>query len=266
MAATAIRAGAWDGLATALRGLGRAALDALLPPQCLTCDQPVGRPGQFCAACFRLTGFIGAPCCERCATPALFAGRLGRDPAGRLACADCLAAPPPWARARAALRYDEQARRLILPFKHGDHVELARPLARMMARAGAPLLREADLIVPVPLHRRRLRARRYNQSALLAASLARAAGRPAALDALVRLRATPSLGPLGRAARAEAVAGAFAVRDRRRAGLVGARVLLVDDVLTSGATAAACAEALLAAGCRAVDLLVAARVPDARLS
>ncbi len=245
---------------------GRFVLDALLPPQCLTCEQPVRAAGQFCAACFAATSFITAPFCDRCATPVPFRARLGATDDGVLACDRCLADPPPWERARAALRYDEQARRMLLPFKHADRVELARPLARMLARAGAGLVARADRIVPVPLHRRRLFARRYNQAALLARALGQATGRPVVLDALLRVRPTESLGHLGRAARAEAVAGAFTVRPRRRAALDGARVLLVDDVLTSGATAAACARALLAAGCVAVDVLVAARVPDPRLS
>ncbi len=119
--------------------------------------------------------------------------------------------------------------------------------------------------MPVPLHRRRLLARKFNQSALLARAIAAASGRPVLPDALRRTRATLSLGHLGREARAAAVAGAFAVRPKRASALAGRRVLLVDDVLTSGATAGACAEALLQAGVAGVDLLVAARVPDRRL-
>ena len=130
-----------------------------------------------------------------------------------------------------------------------------------MARAGAPLLQDAELLVPVPLHRARLRARGYNQSALLARAVARLADRPAGLDVLRRIRATRSLQGQSAAARAAAVAGAFAVTPRRRGALAGRRVLLIDDVLTSGATADGCARALLAAGAARVDLLVAARVP-----
>ena len=242
------------------RVAGRGALDLLLPPLCLTCDQPVGVAGQLCAGCFRRTGFITAPFCLHCATPVVHAGQLSPDGA----CADCVAAPPPWRRARAALRYDDQARRLVLPLKHADRLELARPLARMMARAGAELLGDAELLVPVPLHRFRLLARRYNQAALLARALAALSGRPALPDALRRVRVTVSLGHLGRFERQAAVQGAFAARAGRRAALAGRRVLLIDDVLTSGATAVACARALLDAGAAAVDLLVAARVPDRR--
>ena len=156
------------------------------------------------------------------------------------------------------------ARRLILPFKHGDRTDLARPLARFMARAGAALLEEADLLVPVPLHRTRLLARRYNQAALLAGALARLSGRKMLPDALRRVRATPMLGDLSARARAETMAGAIAVRPGRAAAIAGRRILLIDDVLTTGATSNACARALLAAGARAVDVLALARVADPR--
>ncbi len=244
-----------------VRTAGRAALDLLLPPVCLTCDRPVDVPGRFCAACFARTGFVTEPCCTACGTPFSSAAQGGRE---RL-CPICRASPPPWRCARGALRYDAQAARLILAFKYADRPELAAALAPMMARAGAALLREAELIVPVPLHRRRLFARRYNQAALLARVLARLAGVPAALDLLRRTRATLPLGHAGAAARAEALTGAFAIRPARAALAAGRRVLLVDDVMTSGATAAACTSALLAGGAAAVDVLVAARVADRRL-
>ncbi len=238
------------------RGAGRLALDLLLPPHCLTCDQPVEVPGQFCPACFEKTNFITAPCCSRCGVPFETRGRGGA--AGE--CPTCAADPPPWDRARAALRYDEQAKRLILPFKYGDRVENARALAPMMARAGAALLGEADWLVPVPLHRRRMLSRRYNQAALLARAVGRLAGRPVLLDALRRVKATSPLAELSPARREAELASAIAVRPRRAAALEGARILLIDDVLTSGATARACVAALLGAGATAVDVLAAARV------
>ncbi len=239
----------------------RAVLDVLLPPSCLTCDRPVTAPGQFCAPCFRGVAFITEPCCVHCGVPFSHAGQGGTE---RL-CPGCREHPAPWGQARAALRYDGAAKRLLLPFKHADRPELAAALAPMMARAGAALLRRAELIVPVPLHRRRLFARRYNQAALLALRLARLSGVPAVPDLLRRTRATVSLGDLSATARAEAVGGAFAIRPARAGRLRDRRVLLVDDVMTSGATASACAEILLAAGADAVDVLVAARVPDPRL-
>lgn len=257
--------------AAALRRLGRGArrgadlaatalLDALLPPDCLACAGPVERQGTLCAACFGALGFVTDPLCDRCGTPVAHAGVLEGG-----VCPGCRAAPPPWARARAALRYDEAARRLVLPLKYGDRTELARPLGAWMRRAGAALLAGCDLVAPVPAHWRRLLGRRYDQAALLAAAVARGAGRPCVPDLLRRSRPTRPLAELDAAARAAAVAGAFAVRPGWRGRLAGRRVLLVDDVLTSGASAGACCAALLAAGAAAVDVLAAARVPDPRL-
>ena len=228
----------------------------------MSCGEPVDVQGHLCLDCFRLTGFITEPCCVRCGVPFASAAQGGSD---RL-CPSCRDAPPAFDRARAALRYDGQARRLLLPFKHADRTEIAWTLVPHMARAGAALLRQADILVPVPLHRRRLFLRRYNQAALLARGLARLARKPALPDALVRTRATVSLGAKSAAERAAEIAGAFAVRASRVARVAGQRVLLIDDVMTSGATANACARALLAAGAAAVDVLVAARVPDPRLT
>ncbi|HEY2621385.1 MAG TPA: ComF family protein [Acetobacteraceae bacterium] len=237
-------------------------LDLLLPPQCVVCDAPVDAPGLLCAECFGKTGFITEPFCARCGVPFATAALGGAEQL----CPGCRAAPPVFQRARAALRYDAQGRRLILPFKHSDRTELTAVLAPHMARAGAVLLREADLLVPVPLHRGRLFLRRYNQAALLAKAVARIAERPYLPDALVRLRATASLGEKSAAERAAEVAGAFAVRPSRAPRLQGGHVVLIDDVMTSGATANACAAVLLAAGATSVDVLAAARVPDPRLN
>jgi len=143
-------------------------LNLLLPPQCLTCDAPVADQGGLCVTCFSATNFLNGPACVCCAVPFSHPGEGG---AGRI-CPHCAEAPPPWRHARAALRYDEAGRRLILPLKHADRTELAGSLAAMMARAGAGLLEAADVLVPVPLHPSRLRARGYNQSALLARAIA----------------------------------------------------------------------------------------------
>jgi ComF family protein len=241
--------------------LPRALLDLLLPPQCLTCDAPVGDPGLLCARCFRETGFVSAPMCACCGVPFGHAGQGGLEQL----CPTCRAGQPAYETARAALRYDTQARRIVLPFKHADRIEMAHGLVALMARAGAALLSRAEILVPVPLHRRRLFSRRYNQAALLARGLARTAHRPAVLDALARHRATAPLGERSAAERAAAVDGVFTVRPARLAALAGRRVLLIDDVMTSGATANECARVLRAAGAVAVDVLVAARVPDPRL-
>lgn len=244
-----------------LARLGGVALDALLPPHCLTCESPVERQGTLCGACFAGVHAVTAPLCRRCGVPFLHAGQ--GDAAGL--CPACAARSPAFDTARAALRYDAGAQRLILPFKHGDRPELAGPLAAQMARAGAELLARAELLAPVPLHWRRLLARRYNQAALLARRLAALAGRPCIPDLIRRARATPSLGDRGAAERAALLEGAFRIRPAAARRVAGRRVLLVDDVMTSGATAEACARVLLAAGAAAVDVLAAARVPDPRL-
>jgi ComF family protein len=233
---------------------GRFVLDAVLPPACLTCDAPVEAPGRLCTACFRATAFVTDPCCRRCGAPFSHAGLGGRT----MECLACLGDPPPWRLARAALRYDSQARRIVLPLKHGDRVETAAALALHMARAGAALLREADVLVPVPLHRHRLLSRRYNQSALLAQAVARRVDCAVMPDALRRVRRTPSLAGKTRMERAAIVAGAFAMHPGR--SVAGKGVVLVDDVLTTGATARGCTQILLAAGASHVDVLVAARV------
>lgn len=233
-------------------------LDVVLPPQCPTCDALTSAPGLFCAACFRQAGFILEPCCPRCGS-----GFASGEVAGHGSCQGCLAAPPPWREARAPFRYDEFSRRLILPLKYADRTENARVLGRHMARAGARLLRGADLLVPVPLHRRRLFVRRYNQAALLAWHVSRASGVPVAVDALARTRATKSLAGSRREDRAGLVAGAISCRPRRSERLRGRRIVLLDDVLTTGATAGQCVAALMQAGAASVDLLVAARAVPA---
>lgn len=244
-----------------MRRLGGIALDLLLPPRCAACDHPVARQGQLCAACFGRTHFISAPFCLRCGVPFGFAEQGGSSGL----CAACVQRPPVFREARGALRYDEQGRRLILPLKHADRVELAAVLAPMMVRAGAALLARADVLMPVPLHRRRLFTRKYNQAAVLAYAVGRLAGRPVVPDGLVRARPTASLDEKSPQERTLEVAGSFVVRRSRVARVAERTVLLVDDVMTSGATANACAAALLEAGAVAVDVLLAARVPDPRL-
>jgi len=237
--------------------LSRFALDALLPPRCLVCGATVGSAGALCAGCWSRMTVLGPPCCSCCGFP--FEYGQG-DGAGEALCGGCLRERPPYARARAALPYDDASRGLIIAFKHADRTDAAPALGRWLAQAGTELLQDADLIAPVPLHRWRLFRRRYNQAALLASHVAHAAGKPHCADLLTRKRATPSQGRLGATQRRENVAGAFAVTPRHRPTLAGRHVLLIDDVLTTGATAGACARTLLAGGAAAVDLLTLAWV------
>jgi ComF family protein len=246
------------GLKTSARRIGRRVLDALLPPRCLGCGVVVEDPGALCASCWDKTAFIAAPHCARCGLPFELAPAESMQAASE--CAACIADPPRYDRARAAMRYDEGARGLVLRFKHADATHAAPGYARWMARAGAELLAECALIAPVPLHRWRLLWRRYNQSALLALALGRIADRPVVPDLLVRRRHTPSQGRLDRARRHANVARAFALRPAYAASIKGKRVLLVDDVMTTGATVEECARILKKAGSGPVDVLTLARV------
>ena len=241
-------------LAQTARHAGRFLIDALLPPRCLGCGEFVADPGALCSPCWSRLAFVQPPACSCCGLPFEHAGGA----AGL--CGLCAAARPLFARARAALRYDEGSRALILRFKHADRTDAAPVFARWMARAGDALVADADLIAPVPLHWLRLFARRYNQAALLASALGALSGKPAVNDLLLRRRRTLSQGGLGATARRRNVAGAFTVHPRHRVRVADKRVLLVDDVLTTGATATACAGALLRAGAATVDVLTLARV------
>ena len=232
----------------------RRLVDLALPNRCVGCRGVIGADGALCPACFARLDFITAPLCGRCGLP------LPSGAGEELSCGACLAQPPRFAAARAALVYGGLARDVVLMLKHADRTDLARPLAEWLRRAGAPRIDSADLVTPVPLHPRRLARRRYNQAGLLAQALAKQCGLPLSPDLLRRIRATPSQGHLNARQRHQNVRGAFAVRPRSAARLKGARVLLVDDVMTTGATLDACAAALLKAGAAAVDALVVARV------
>jgi ComF family protein len=241
-------------LAPALRKSASWLLDAILPPRCLKCGEIVADSGSLCGRCWPELKFLAPPCCACCGLP--FEFEMGE---GSL-CGACTADRPLYDRARAALTYDDASRDLILRFKHADRIDGAATFAGWMARAGAELVAGADIIVPVPLHRWRLVRRRYNQAAILANAIGQLRGKRVVPDVLVRRRATPSQGHLGRSQRHRNVAGAFALHPGRAQVAKGARILLVDDVLTTGATAEACARTLRNAGAKAVDLLVLARV------
>ncbi len=228
--------------------------DLMLPPICIACHEPVGNHGLLCPSCWSSVEFIRPPVCERLGTPLPF------DMAGANISAAALANPPIFNRARAAAVYSGVMRTLIHAFKYHDRHEGARFFSRLMQQAGMPLLRECDVIVPVPLSRARLIERRFNQSAILARHVARLSHVPSEPLALIRTRHTPQQVGLTLEARRANVDGAFAVPPRWRARLRGARVLLVDDVMTTGATANACARTLLSAGAASVDVLTLARV------
>ncbi len=239
---------------TALRGFAGRAVDLVLPPRCLGCGVEVGGASTLCPDCWGKASFIGPPLCACCGRPFEF------EAPGVAVCGGCIARPPVYDRARSVLSYDDGSRHIILAFKHGDRTDAADGLAAWMRRAGAELLADADLIAPVPLHRWRLWARRYNQSALLALALGRMTGVPTVPDLLVRRRRTPIQGGLSRAGRERNVAGAFSLRTARREMVKDARVLLVDDVFTTGATVSECAKVLKRAGAARVDVLTLARV------
>jgi ComF family protein len=239
-------AGAW-------RAAFRLAVDVGLPQLCAACREPVDDAG-VCAACWAKLSFIAPPYCERLGIPFTY------DPGPGVLSMEAIADPPAYRRARAAVRYDEVARTLVHAFKYGDRLDLAPTMGRWMARAGAELLREADALVPVPLHWRRQWMRRFNQSALLAEVIGRTTGVPVTHTALKRVKATPQQVGLSQSARALNVQGAFRVPADGKAEVAGRRLLLVDDVLTSGATMDACARALLRAGAAEVCALTFARV------
>jgi ComF family protein len=240
----------------AARAAWRLALDIALPPLCPACREPLGGDGGLCATCWSKLSFIAPPYCERLGIPFVY------DPGPGILSMQAIADPPAYTRARAAVRYDEVARGLVHAFKYADRLDLAPVMGRWMAQAGSPLLADADALVPVPLHWRRLWARRFNQAAALAEVMSKSAGVPVEVDLLRRTRATPQQVGLARSERARNVEGAFQVPPERRTAVKGRRLVLVDDVLTTGATVDTCARALLRAGARDVDVIVFARVVD----
>jgi len=235
--------------------IAKAVLDAIFPPQCMACRATVAEPG-FCATCWSAVTFLDGPCCQCCGLP--FPVALE----GENLCAACLAKPPAFDSCRAILAYDDNSKASILALKHADRLDLVPGFARWLARAGSAVLANSDLIVPVPLHGLRLWQRRYNQAAELARRLGR--DRDIAVDpfVLVRSRATPSQGSQPSAkARRRNVQRAFQVPDPAR--VAGRRILLLDDVVTTGATVDACARALKRAGAQGVSVLALARVVKA---
>ena len=254
-----VLSGAHGGLVAALaRVAATGAVDMVLPPSCLACHAPVSEAGGLCPDCWSRISFIGRPCCARCGLPFTI------EAAPDAICGDCARLPPVFDRARAAFLYEGAGRELILAFKMADRSWLAPRLATWLQRAAAPLLLEADVVVPVPLHRWRLLARRFNQAAVLARLMARDTDIVMVPDLLVRTRRTATQTRLSRVERRRNVRGAFAVRRSRAPLAAGRNVLLVDDVMTTGATVSACARALRAAGAARVDVTTLARALPSR--
>ena len=231
-------------------------LRIVYPPQCLLCRELVESEFGLCGPCWRDTQFIGGTVCDACGLPL-----PGTDTAEIAHCDACLSRPQPWDRGRAALLYQENGRRLVLGLKHNDRRDIARTAAMWLARAVTPILQPNMLVTPVPLHWMRLMSRRYNQSARLAEALAAQLGLSYCPDLLQRLRRTRSLDRRSLAERRRILDGAITVHPRRRHRISGGRpVLLIDDVLTTGATLAACTEALHGTGAGQVCIGALARV------
>ena len=229
-------------------------IDAVLPPRCVVTGEIVERQGTIAPAAWSQIDFISAPYCACCGLPFEF------TVAADALCAACLADRPVYETARAALVYNEKSRPLILGFKHGDQTHVVRAFTPWLTRAGQEMLAQADALIPVPLHRWRLLARRYNQAALMARALGRETGLPVWPMALQRVRPTPSQGHLKPAQRFANVRKAFAAPPDQAEKIQGKRVVLIDDVLTTGATVQECASVLLKAGAARVDVLTLARV------
>ena len=242
-------------LSRGLQSIGRRALDFVLPPVCLRCRALIANPQSLCAKCWSELKFLAEPLCACCGLP--FPHALGHG----VRCAACMARPPLFDKARAALAYDDISRDLILPLKHADRLEASGLFGRWMANAAAELIADSDTIIPVPLHWRRLAKRRYNQAAVLAYAIAKRHQVRVDTSSLQRPKPSVSQGEMPSArARLKNVARAFTVADAQKVRIRGRRILLVDDVLTTGATLNACAKALKRAGAASVSAVTLARV------
>ncbi|SFE14964.1 comF family protein [Sulfitobacter brevis] len=239
---------------TLLAGI-QTALDAIYPARCLTCGDRVDSDFGLCGPCWSETSFIGGAVCDGCGIP--LPGFIGAEAA---ACDDCLHYPRPWELGRAALIYTGVGRKLVLALKHGDRQEIAKPAALWMHNAIAGRIPENAIIAPVPLHPRRLLRRRYNQSALLAAALAKRMEMSWCPDLLRRYKSTQTLDGMTARERWDTLHDAISITTGRSQRMIGRPVLLVDDVMTTGATLSACANACLAAGSGPISVVTLARV------
>ncbi len=229
-------------------------VNTIFPPLCPICREHIGADGGVCTTCWAELSFIEAPLCDRLGTPFAF------DPGPGIVSSTALAHPPRWARARGAVEFDDTARTLVHALKYRDQLHTAGLMARLMARAGRELWRDADVLVPVPLYRLRLWQRRFNQSALLAQKIQTYAGILSNPGLLSRTRPTQAQVGLDFASRKQNVRGAFEVPEHMLPAISGKNCVLVDDVMTTGSTANACTKALLKAGAQRVDVIVFALV------
>lgn len=232
------------------------AADLLLPPLCLSCRSAILGHGGLCAKCWASVNFIESPVCDRLGIPLPYATD---EP---IVSAAALADPPLYDRARAVARYDEVMRDMVHGLKYRDRQEGLALFGRWLARAGRELFADDTVLMPVPLYRGRLWSRRFNQSAMLAKAVSAETGLSANPFCLKRTRRTASQVGLSAEQRRRNVAGAFEVPENRRGDVEGKEVILVDDVITTGATANACARILKRAGAKRVDVLALARVVD----
>lgn len=234
--------------------IGSGVADFLYPPVCPGCGAPVAAPGGVCASCWGQLAFISAPICPVLGLP------FSHDPGPGALSAEALADPPPFDRARSAVVYNDKARALVGHMKYRDHTELAHLCARVMAGAGAELMGKDGLLVPVPLHHLRQWRRRYNQSAELARGLARLTGLPVSYTLLRRRKRTRAQVGLDAKQRARNVAGAFRVDPGEASEQAGRRLIMIDDVITTGATVRALAQVARRSGFDRIDVLSFARV------
>ena len=230
-------------------------VDLVFPPRCQLCGGSVAAQSGLCADCWGGLSIPGTPACELCQQPFSAAWQVAEG----ASCAACLAQPPDHDGIAAATIYNDASRQLVLAFKHGRRIGLAATMARLMA-ARLPEPGHDWLVVPVPLHRWRIWRRGFNQAAMLAQDISQIRRHQLLVDGLTRSKATPTLGGLGRKARSRTLAGAITVNPMRAAQLRGRDVILVDDVLTTGATSKACVRALKRAGARRVVIGCFARV------
>lgn len=231
-------------------------LDFLIPPRCLMCNQVVSESGRVCVDCFKTLDFITDPCCRLCARPFISNTEAGKD----FVCAECSSAEVAWHQCRAAFLYNDGFKKLIMPLKYGDQQKALGFLSHFMYRSAQGFISHVDYIIPVPLHKKRLRYRKYNQSALLAWQLEKMSHIPVLPMGLVRIRETAVLGHLNKQERQYLLKDAFIVHPKYKNLLKEKHVLLIDDVMTTGSTLTECALTLLSAEVACVDILVTAKV------